>query len=71
MTGRFVFFLVFVDIPILAAAVVYGHDDPVGSARALLEWREAHPWSMLPTAALAVWLAYRTYMRSRPRPRAS
>jgi hypothetical protein len=60
---RFLFFLVVVDIPVLIIAVAVSHDDPVGTARSVMEWREAHPWSMIPTVMLTLWLCWRTYMR--------
>ena len=49
--------LLLIDLPVFLAVavfgVVYGFKDTYWT---ILDWRLAHPWSLLPSLILAVWL---------------
>lgn len=57
--------LALVDIPVVVAVAVFSHDDPVGAAKAFLEWRQSHPWTLLLSVPAVCWLAFRAARRFR------
>ena len=57
-SSTFLLGLLLIDLPFLiivaALGVVYGFKDTYWT---ISDWRLAHPWSLIPSLLLAVWLA--------------
>ena len=63
-SGQFVLGVVLIDLPALAVALAFGFAH--GFARSyndVTEWRLQHPWSMVPSVALAALLVWRIVRR--------
>jgi hypothetical protein len=62
--------LLLVDLPVLAAVALaghwYGYRDTYDG---VMDWRLAHPWSLLPSLVLSVWLLRRWWRSGTPRRR--
>lgn len=60
---RFALGLLLVDVPVIAVAALVGHDDPVGTVTAVVEWREQHPITLLASVPAVVLVAWRLTRR--------
>lgn len=59
----FVVSLVLVDLPFLAAILIFGWQHPVGTVEAWYGWRSAHAWTYALSVPVALMLAWRWWGR--------